>query len=294
MRKLSAKYHKGVNVLERDNDGNPISSLYCEEETWGFFFTPAEIYGFFELAQSEASEKDIEDFCSWLSNSIAAFILSHHEKHDANTTGVEKRKQTRKFYEEIDKHSTALIKLLHNSNKEFWDESHEGQRLLDSNDLPNSGSGLENSFCFKELNKHFSKRDSAALSIGYITEEISEFYDLITQLIALKMTALTLKGELPSGKKGRNRTLDALNAFATGFAIKYRQCFKKPFTLLRHKNDNGKYDPVTPCHRIFSRIINKIQFCMEEQPVTDANIVNALEYAQAQLNKVNATPINSD
>lgn len=278
-----AKYHKGKNVLYED--AKRQVSVFCEEERWAYFFTPDEILGFFELAESDATEKDIEDFCVWLDRSTKVFIVSHHENHEANTTERAERKKTRKFYDEIDRHSTALIGLLHGSEKEFWGEDIEGQRLLNANELPDMPRNLQDSFCFKELNKHLPKGASGALSIGYMIEETTGIYDLVRQLVALKMTALALKQKQPSEKKGRNRTLDALNAFATEFAIKYRQYFKKPFTLLRHKTSEGRYDPVTPPHRIFAAIIDKVQFCLEERPVTDANIINALEHAQTLINK---------
>ncbi|MCB9982280.1 MAG: hypothetical protein H6861_01210 [Rhodospirillales bacterium] len=248
-------------------------------------FTEEEIRKFFDIAGSSPSKEDFENFCSWLGKNILSFVVTYNENHspDAKT----KKEDFKKYFDEIDKHSTELIKLLQDDAESTpWADFIEQPELLRFEDIDHSRNIL-NHKCVKALEKDFSIEDSTILAINYATTENNfDRRSLLPQLVALKMTAMALKEELPSFPKGRSKKLRELNAFALGYAIQYSQCFKKPFKLYRHKEKNGQYSRVTPCHQIFSKIIEKVRFCFENDPITDANVINSLEYAQKQISRL--------
>jgi len=282
------KYFKGVNELSQDGE-NATSFTYCKEETWARFFTPDEIFKFFELANSKASNTDIGEFCEWLYNAGLWFVVKHNELRDQEP--VENVKQRRKLFDDVDKHTTALIKLLNDNHDIFWNDTSESDDFRKYGDFKyeNDGSTKDRFVkhpCYQELLKCLPKGGHGGLAVRYAVMDDTESNSsgILAQLVLYKMTALALRDELPSPPKGRSRKLDALNAFALEFAHQFSQNFKMPFTFYRHKDEQGVYRPVTPCHQIFSDIVNKVQFYLEDS-VSETNIMNSLEYASKHVNK---------
>ena len=239
-----------------------------------------DIEGFLIASSITVEESTKQKFLSLIDIAAAEFIISHLGAYNTSQNRKDNRDKSLKFYNEIDKNSTNLISLLIQGSEQFWESNSEEFLLKRFKDFaPNLPEKFFSNECTKELEKSLSKEDSRVLTVGYATDTQNlEVNKLIYQLLTIKMTALSYKKNLSKIKQGRHKSLGHLNIFALKYARSFKCVLNQKFTLYRHKSDNNNYDPITPAHILFTEIINKIHFCLGDAKVSQANIINSLEY----------------